>query len=117
MSVLSPATRSFLSPKSNGYDTDELNRGQAVISSGIPRTYTQSLAQSAKLPHEGLTLSPDELFTKHTVSEVRAVQQRLRCVEYLLPRVTSNQYTEQMQTQSRRNYGLWLGVVLLSNSN
>ena len=92
MSVLSPApsTRSFLSPKSNGYNTDELNRGQPAIPSGISRTYTQSLAQSANLPHEGLTLSPDELFTKHTVSEVRAVQQRLRCVKYLLPRATSN---------------------------
>ena len=28
---------------------------------------------------EGNALDPDELFTKHTVTEVKAIQQRLRC--------------------------------------
>ncbi|KJA28288.1 hypothetical protein HYPSUDRAFT_74168 [Hypholoma sublateritium FD-334 SS-4] len=80
MSVLSPAhsTRSFLSPKSSGYNTGDFSRRTSGISPGSSRAYTQALVQSAKLSLEGLNLSPDELFTKHTVSEVRAVQQRLK---------------------------------------
>ncbi|KAF8203821.1 hypothetical protein BJ912DRAFT_1018517 [Pholiota molesta] len=79
MSVLSPAhsARSFLSPKASGYSTSDQALKTPVISSAVSATYAKSLA-STKLPHEGSNLSPDELFTKYTVSEVRAVQHRLR---------------------------------------
>ncbi|KAL1739433.1 Vps51/Vps67 domain-containing protein [Schizophyllum fasciatum] len=35
-------------------------------------------ASISKAVHEGAALDPDELFAKHTISEVRAIQQRLR---------------------------------------
>ena len=35
-------------------------------------------ASLSKLPNDNSNLDPDELFTKHTIAEVKAVQQRLR---------------------------------------
>ncbi|EEB90704.1 hypothetical protein MPER_11051, partial [Moniliophthora perniciosa FA553] len=41
----------------------------------MERGLSSSSSSSLKLPED---LDPDELFTKHTVSEVRVIQQRLR---------------------------------------
>ena len=66
------SARSLLSPS--------IHNEQTQRSPGIsPAVYSFSKSlPSAKLPNEGLSLNPDELFTKYTVSEVRAVQYRLR---------------------------------------
>ncbi|KAF8973530.1 hypothetical protein BDZ97DRAFT_1648009 [Flammula alnicola] len=79
MSTLSPAhsAHSFLSPKSNGYISADQVQRTPIVSTPISGTYAKALA-SAKLANDALSLSPDELFTKYTVSEVKAVQQRLK---------------------------------------
>ena len=69
------SARSLLSPSGFG---NEQNQRTPGIS---PTVYSFSKPlPSAKLPNEGLSLNPDELFTKYTVSEVRAVQHRLRLI-------------------------------------
>ncbi|KDR85455.1 hypothetical protein GALMADRAFT_132149 [Galerina marginata CBS 339.88] len=73
-----PSARSLQSPNSNGHATiDQLQHTAGFTPASFSGPYQKSLA-SAKLPNDSLNLSPDELFTKHTVSEVKAVQQRLR---------------------------------------
>ena len=73
-----PSARSFLSPTSNGYGG---NDGQtSAILASYAAAYTKSLP-SSKSPNETMNLNPDELFAKHTVSEVRTVQYRLRSAE------------------------------------
>ncbi|KAH9486511.1 Conserved oligomeric Golgi complex subunit 1 [Psilocybe cubensis] len=72
------SARSIVSAKSNGHNLSEKSQ---YISSLPPPVYTatfQHTLTSAKPPNDGLNLTPDELFTRQTVSEVRAVQQRLR---------------------------------------
>ena len=69
------SARSLLSPSGNH---NEQNQRTPVISPSV-YSFSKSLP-SAKLPNEGLSLNPDELFTKYTVSEVRAVQHRLRLI-------------------------------------
>ncbi|KAF8167632.1 hypothetical protein B0H34DRAFT_24536 [Crassisporium funariophilum] len=77
MSILSSASsaRSILSPRSNGYIENEQSQPTPGIT---PSLYTGIYPKSAKFPKDGLNINPDELFTKYTVSEVKAVQQRLR---------------------------------------
>ena len=65
------SARSLLSPSSISEQDQRAH--------GVPPSFSKSLS-STKLPNEGLNLNPDELFTKYTVSEVRAVQHRLRSV-------------------------------------
>ncbi|KAF9486293.1 hypothetical protein BDN70DRAFT_869769 [Pholiota conissans] len=71
------SARSFLSSKSGAHTAADSALKTPAISSGSSATLTKSLP-IAKLPPEELNLSPDELFSKYTVSEVRAVEHRLR---------------------------------------
>jgi len=79
MSIVSPvaSARSLLSPKSKGYAPSEYT---PTLSSATHTGGYARLVASAKLPTDDLNLTPEELFTKYTVSEVRAVQQRLRYI-------------------------------------
>nr|BAH22605.1 hypothetical protein UP8 [Pholiota nameko] len=83
MVVLSPthSARSVLSPKSTGYIPLGKTLNTPTVSSAVSATYAKSLF-TAKLPSEVLNLGPDELFTKYTVSEVKAVQHQLRRAYY-----------------------------------
>jgi len=71
------ASKSALSPQTNGYAADYLQHSPGLSSAIQTATYQVSLS-SARPPNDSLNLSPDELFTKHTVLEVKGVQQRLR---------------------------------------
>lgn len=73
------SARSLLSPSDI---RNEQNQRIPGISPSVYSFSTKSLP-SAKLPSEGLSLNPDELFTRYTVSEVRAVQHRLRWIFFL----------------------------------
>ncbi|KAF9567030.1 hypothetical protein CPC08DRAFT_65181 [Agrocybe pediades] len=75
-SISSP--RSALSPKTNGYATSDYFQQSPSPASALQAANYQASLASSRPPTDGLNLSPDELFTKHTVSEVKAVQQRLR---------------------------------------
>ena len=101
------SARSLLSP--SGIHNEQTQRSPGISPSIY--LFSKSLP-SAKLPNEGLSLNPDELFTKYTVSEVRAVQHRLRLFFFLLVchirKLISR--AERMPMQSRRNFGLWLGA-------
>ena len=99
------SARSLLSPSSI---RNEQNQRSLGISPSV-YSFSKSLP-SAKLPNEGLSLNPDELFSKYTVSEVRAVQHRLRLIFF--PRHGSKLIlcAERMPMQSRRSFGLWLGA-------
>lgn len=104
------SARPLLSPPS-------ISNKQGQRTPGIsPSTYTFSKSlPSANLPSEGLNLNPDELFTKYAVSEVKAVQHRLRSIP-LFQSVTMDDFilcVERMPMQSRRNFGLWLGAHFL----
>lgn len=75
-------------------------------------------ASISKAVHEGAALDPDELFTKHTISEVKAIQTRLR---YASPParptclgLMRTSPAALMRTRSRRSYGSWLGACVIS---
>ncbi|PPQ67134.1 hypothetical protein CVT25_005735 [Psilocybe cyanescens] len=72
------SARSILSSKLNGHGVTEKSQYTPSLSPPVYTATYQHTVTSARLPSDGLNLSPDELFTKQTVSEVRAVQQRLR---------------------------------------
>jgi hypothetical protein len=58
-----------------------------------------------------MTMTPDELFTKYTVVEVKAFQTRLKSSHAYLqgPLVLTQDNLGPMQRQSRRNFDSWLG--------
>jgi hypothetical protein len=59
-------------------------------------------------------VDPEELFVKHTVAEVRAVQRKLKWVLSscrLTPHLTGC-CAELKRTQSRRSFVSWLGALL-----
>ena len=99
------SARSLLSPSDSRNEQNTSGISPSVYS------FSKSLP-SAKLPNEGLSLNPDELFTKYTVSEVRAVQHRLRLIPFPRPVIAEILFycAERMPMQSRRNFGLWLGA-------
>lgn len=82
MSILASVSsaRSFLSPNTT---TNSLNNAQISSSlSPANSTAAHKALPSTTLPNDGSNLTPDELFTKNTVAEVRAIQKRLRLVSF-----------------------------------
>ena len=97
------------SPLSPSGIHNEKNQRFPVISPSV-YSFSNSLP-SAKLPDEALSPNPDELFIKYTVSEVRAVQHRLRLILFFdLSWQKLILCAERMLMQNRRNFALWLGA-------
>ena len=85
MSILTSVSsaRSFLSPKATNYTVNDAQIPSGLSPAISPAAYTKSLPFTTIL-NDSSTLTPDELFTKHTVAEVRAVQKRLGLIFHFM---------------------------------
>ena len=90
------SARSLLSP--SGIHNEQNQRTPGISPSVY--SFSKSLP-SAKLPNEGLSLNPDELFTKYAVSEVRAVQHRLRLILFFRFVVAENLFYVQSRCRCK----------------
>lgn len=96
---------SVFSPKANG------NVDVRPDLSNLPPH--EKIQVFSTLQNDSASMTPDELFTKFTVAEVKAFQSRLRSSHvYPLSRMDADPEDDVvlMQKQSRRNFDSWLGT-------
>lgn len=112
MSILSSVSsaKSLLSPKLNGYA--ELSNAQPAISPTVRTPSYPSGFPSAVIQKELTNLTPDELFSKYSVAEVKAVQKRLKCaVNYSSP-ATANHVPDRADADAKQEeLRLMVGLV------
>ncbi|KAF9535657.1 hypothetical protein CPB83DRAFT_913079 [Crepidotus variabilis] len=79
MSILSPVSsaKSLLSPKANGYAELQAVKPTSVLQPPARTPSYASAVGGSNVQKDFLHLTPEELFTKQTVTEIKAVQRRL----------------------------------------